>query len=156
MVSMLQKAPFWWKSELSDIEEAKSWIKKGKVTTLGQSAGGRNIYLEKHEFPDAELHSDYVSFELSDGEEVISEGTVMFSMPKYFRFKDPELSIRVEGDEIVVVSKAYAKSVEIKNADDTMLLSDNYFDMNAGEKRIRILKGCPDKLKVKSVYNIGR
>lgn len=45
MKSNLQEAPHWWKSELSDIEEAKNWVKKGKVSTLGQSAGGRNIYL---------------------------------------------------------------------------------------------------------------
>lgn len=53
MQSQLQPAPFWWKSELSDIEEAKNWIKKGKVTTLGQSAGGREICLFEYGRRDA-------------------------------------------------------------------------------------------------------
>ena len=35
-----------------------------------------------------------------------------------------------------------------------MLLEDNYFDMNAGERKIRILKGTPEGLKIRSVYNI--
>jgi len=45
MKSVLQEAPDWWKSELSDIEAAVASVKKGKVSIIGQSAGGRNIYL---------------------------------------------------------------------------------------------------------------
>lgn len=137
------------------LRDAASKIKEEHTEKI-KSPALSSVWLKKHEFPDAELYSDYVSYELIDGTEVISEGTVMFSMPKHFKFIDPELSVRVNGNEIVVVSKAYAKSVEIKNADNTMFLSDNYFDMNAGEKRVKIMKGSPDGLKVKSVYNIGR
>ena len=31
---------------------------------------------------------------------------------------------------------------------------DNYFDMNEGEKRVRIISGEPVGLKVRSVYDI--
>ena len=137
------------------LRDAASEIKEEHTEEI-ESPALSSVWLKKHEFPDAELYSDYVSYELLDGTEVISEGTVMFSMPKYFKFINPELSVRVEGDEIVVASKAYAKSVEIKNSDNTMLLSDNYFDMNAGEKRVKIVNGTPDGLKVLSVYDIGR
>ena len=51
-------------------------------------------------------------------------------------------------------SVAYARGVEITNEADDMLLDDNYFDMSAGERKIRILKGSPDGLKIRSVYNI--
>ncbi len=137
------------------LRDAASNIKEEqteKVTSRALSAQ----WLDKHEFPNADLRGDYVSYELLDGNDIISDGTVLFSMPKYFNFIDPELSVKVEGDEIVIKAKAYAKSVEIKNSDNTMLLSDNYFDMNAGEKRVKILKGTPDSIKVRSVYNIGR
>jgi hypothetical protein len=37
--------PPFWKSRLSDVEEAVKEVKKGQVRVLGKSAGGRNIYL---------------------------------------------------------------------------------------------------------------
>lgn len=41
-----------------------------------------------------------------------------------------------------------------KNENEDMVLEDNYFDMNAGEKRIRIINGEPVGRKVRSVYDI--
>ena len=64
---------------------------------------------------------------------------MIFSLPKYFHYADPQLSCRVEGNEIVVSAKAHAKSVEIQNENEDLLLSDNYFDMNAGETRVKVL-----------------
>lgn len=43
-----------------------------------------------------------------------------------------------------------------KNANEDMVLEDNYIDMNAGEKRVRIISGEPVGLKVRSVYDILR
>ena len=54
----------------------------------------------------------------------------------------------------MISANAYAKSVEIQNENEDMILSDNYFDMDAGEKRVRILSGEPEGLKVRSVYDI--
>ena len=53
-----------------------------------------------------------------------------------------------------MTSEAYARSVEILNGDDTMLLEDNYFDMNPGTRILRVVKGEPKDLKVRSVYDI--
>lgn len=113
-----------------------------------------SVWLDKVEFPEADIFSEYISYELKKNGEVISDGTVNFSYPKYFRYEDPELSYRIEGDEIVVSAKAYAKSVEILNENEDLLLSDNYFDLNAGEKRVKILSGDTSKLRVRSVYDI--
>ena len=41
-----------------------------------------------------------------------------------------------------------------KNENEDMVLEDNYFDMNAGEKRIRIISGEPVGRKVRSVYDV--
>ena len=48
------------------------------------------------------------------------------------------------------------KPNQILNEKEDLVLEDNYFDMNGGEKRIRILRGTPEGLKLRSVYNIGR
>ncbi len=54
----------------------------------------------------------------------------------------------------VLLSCEEAKSVEIRNEEDNLVLSDNFFDMNAGVKRVRVLEGNTDKLMVRSVFDI--
>lgn len=44
--------------------------------------------------------------------------------------------------------------VHIRNDNDDLILSDNFFDLNGGEKRVKILKGKADGLQVRSVYDI--
>ena len=110
--------------------------------------------MDKVELPEIDSFNEYVSYEAWENEKIISQGTVIFSYPKYFHYQDPKLSVRVEGDEIIVSAEAYAKSVEIQNENDDLILEDNYFDMNAGERRVKILDGKPENLKVRSVYDI--
>ncbi len=118
------------------------------------------VFMPRVDLPDIDIWSEYVSYQMYDMDasenEPVSEGTVIFSYPKYFHYQDPRLSCRVEGDEIVITADAYAKYVEIRNDAEDLLLSDNYFDMNAGEKRVKILRGNTENLRLRSVYNIGR
>lgn len=113
-----------------------------------------SVWMDKVELPEIDCFNEYVSYEAWENEQIISQGTVIFSYPKYFRYQDPKLTVRTEGDEIIVSAQAYAKSVEITNKNDDLILEDNYFDMNAGERRVKILSGIPDGLKVRSVYDI--
>ena len=69
---------------------------------------------------------------------------------------DPQLQVQVDGDKLVVKASSYAKSVEILNEKEDLVLEDNYFDMNGGERRVKILRGEPVGLRVRSVYDIGR
>ena len=110
-------------------------------------------WLEKIEFPEAELYGNYVSYELWQNGERQSAGSVLFCAPKHFHFADPQLEVSIQGDEILVTAKAYARSVELMAGADT-LLSDNYFDMNAGTKRVKILRGEAKEVTARSVYNI--
>ncbi len=103
---------------------------------------------------EARLYEDYVSYQLIEDGETVSQGTVLFCPPKHFRFTDPGLTVRCEGDEIIVSALAYAKSVEIRNENDDLILSDNFFDLNGGERRVKIVKGKPSGLSVRSVYDI--
>lgn len=44
--------------------------------------------------------------------------------------------------------------MEIKNEEDRLLLEDNYFDMQPGTRKIRVLSGNTEGLKIRSVYDI--
>ena len=79
---------------------------------------------------------------------------MFFTVPKYFNFLDPKLECEIKGDEITVYAKAFARAVEIYSPDSDFVLSDNFFDMNAGKKTVKILEGTPKTLKLRSVYDI--
>lgn len=112
------------------------------------------MWLDEIELPELNISKEYVSYELIQQEEVISSGTVLFTAPKHFDFIRPSLEYQVEGDTIVVSAKGFAKNVEILNEKEDLLLSDNYFDMNGGITKVKILKGNPDNIHLKSVYDI--
>lgn len=61
----------------------------------------------------------------------------------------------VDGDYITVSADAYAKSVEILNQNEDLILSDNYFDLNADSKTVKVISGSVDKLRLRSVYDIS-
>lgn len=113
-----------------------------------------SIWLEKVELPDIDIYNEYVSFQAKKSETIVSEGTVIFSYPKYFRYEDPKLRADVEGNRITVYADKYAKSVEILNDNEDLILSDNYFDLNAGCKTVEVLSGSIDHLRLRSVYDI--
>ena len=62
--------------------------------------------------------------------------------------------MEVDGDTITVTASAYAKYVFISNENDDLILSDNFFDMDAGKKVLKIVSGKAENLKVKTVYDI--
>ena len=112
------------------------------------------LHLDEVDFHKTDVRKNYYSFELVVGDEVVSEGTVLFTAPKHFDFEDPALELSLEGDEIVVKAQAYAKNVEIYSPDSDFILSDNFFDMNAGEKRVKVLEGTVGELRARSVFDI--
>lgn len=113
-----------------------------------------SVWLPKEELPKIDVFTQYVSFEAWENGKCISEGTVIFSYPKYFRYENPELSCKVEGNQITVSSPVYAKSVEILNEQEDLVLSDNYFDLNGDSRTVEILRGKPEGLKLRSVWDI--
>ncbi|MEE1032413.1 MAG: glycoside hydrolase family 2 protein [Ruminococcus sp.] len=143
-------------ADSSIVKEEEEWVDVAPLSS---------VWLEKKEFPNVDYFTQYVSYEGWENNVCISEGSVIFSYPKYFRYQNPNLSYRVEGDEIVITADAYAKGVEILNENEDLILSDNYFDMNAGEKRVKILGyarkdytertvGDVGKLRLRAVYHI--
>ena len=113
------------------------------------------VWLDQQDCADASLYENYVSYECRDeAGECVSSGTVLFCPPKQFRFREPGLTVKVEGDSLLVTARGFAKAVEIQNEAQDMLLSDNYFDLNTETRRVKILKGEPAGLKVRSVFDI--
>ena len=53
-----------------------------------------------------------------------------------------------------MTAQAYAKSVEIKNENQDLVLSDNYFDLNGDSRTVKILRGKPEGIRLRSVYDI--
>ncbi len=83
----------------------------------------------------------------------VSEGFSLFAAPKDFRLADPHLDVRLEGDEVVIKASAFAKAVQIYSHDSDIILDDNFFDMESGEKRVRILSQIPKSIKLRSLYD---
>lgn len=136
------------------LREASGRVKESHTLNLTVSALS-SYWMERVPLQYADTYQDYVSYELEEEGETLSAGSVLFCAPKHFRFQDPQLKVEaLSGDEILVTACAYAKSVEILNGDDTMLLEDNCFDMNPGSRKIRVLRGEPAQLRVRSVYDI--
>ena len=112
------------------------------------------VWLDELDCNDQDTYGCYFSYELEDKQgRRIGGASGPFCAPKHFRFEDPQLEARIEGDEVVVTAKAYARSVELQCGAD-VLLDDNFFDMNAGTRRVKILRGTPEAVSARSVYNI--
>ena len=112
------------------------------------------VWLEEQEFTGQDERSCYVSYRFVQ-EETVSEGTVLFTPPKHFRFENPHLSLSVSDGWITVKADTFAKSVEIVPVDGEARLSDNYFDLNGDEKKVRVVSGDATQFRVRSVYDIA-
>ena len=137
-----------WTLFRADGEEIQSGVSPLSVDALSVA------HLGELDFNKTDVRSSYLWFGYRVDGEVVSSGTVIFTKPKHFDFKDPEISLEVSGGEILVSSVAYAKYVEITNDAGDLVLSDNYFDMNKGCVGVKILSGEPLGLRVKSVFDI--
>ena len=113
-------------------------------------------WLDKVDCADASLTGHYVSFAFVVDDVALSEGTCIFCAPKHFEFVNPRLTVETRGDTLVVTSHAYAKQVWLESEDADLLLDDNAFDMNPGTKVVRVVKGTAEKVRGRSVWDLGR
>lgn len=110
--------------------------------------------LEELDFKKTDTRKNYLSFAYRVNGEIISRGVVLFTKPKHYQFLNPDIEVEINGDEIKVRASTFAKYVFISNEDDTLVLSDNFFDMDKGERTVKILSGTTNGITVKSVYDI--
>ena len=137
-----------WELRCADSKILQSGSKNITVPALS------SVWLHNMDFNKTDVENNYLSFSFCVDGTTVSEGTVLFTVPKHFNFVNPNLRYEINGDEITIYADAYAKYVEIDSPDSDFILSDNYFDMNAGSKKVKILEGIPKTLRLRSVYDI--
>ena len=98
-----------------------------------------------------DMESNIFGGMINSGQELVR---LPFEFPKYFRYENPNLRACVDGNEITVYADNYAKSIEILNDNEDFILSDNYFDLNAGSKTVKVIQGNIDHIRLRSVYDI--
>ncbi|WP_026507751.1 beta-mannosidase [Butyrivibrio sp. MC2013] len=147
-----------WKLMRTDGEEDTAYISahpEAKGTKEIVVPALSSVWMDKIQMQDVDEFENYVSYELEDEDGVIvSSGSVIFSLPKYYKYRDPQLKAYLDNDEIIVESAAYARGIEIQNENEDLILSDNYFDMDKGQRRIKILSGNTDSIRLRSVFDI--
>lgn len=112
------------------------------------------VWLSKEDFSSYDELEVYISYSFEQNGVTVSEGTSLFTAPKHFRFQNPGLSLRREGNTLIVKAQAYAQKVAVEGVDGDVKLSDNFFDMNPGERSVEILEGDASEFTLKSVYQI--
>jgi beta-mannosidase len=110
--------------------------------------------LPEMDFHKCDVNNTYLYYSLERDQKICSEGSVLFTAPKYFGFEDPNLRYEIHGDEITVYADKYAKSVYIESPDSDLILSDNFFDMNPGSKTVRVLEGLAKTITLRSIFDI--
>ena len=139
----------------------KWYRRKADSTVLESGEYGVNVpalsakWFDRLTFDDMDIRNEYISYELYIGGEQVSMGTAILVAPKHFGFIDPELKCEVSGDTVRVTAKAFAKGVRITTDDPDALLSDNYFDMDAGTRTVKVIRGKADGAKAFSVFEIS-
>ena len=53
----------------------------------------------------------------------------------------------------VWIEKRELPDMEIRNRNENLVLDDNYFDMNAGERRVKVICGEREELTARSVFD---
>ncbi len=144
-----------------DIEATVKWqLRDSKADVIREGSFKLEVaalsseWTDRVDFSDADRFNQYVSYYAEVNGTIASAGTFIFTMPKYFHYQDPHLTAEVHDGKITVKADAYARGVEILNSNEDLILSDNYFDMNAGEITVDIVEGDADKLRLRSVYDI--
>ena len=91
--------------------------------------------------------------------------TLLFTLPKYFEWKKPNVVADIQdiedGVEITLTANCFARYVEVDFEDADVVLSDNYVDITSGEpvklvaKTKYNAKELTKQLKLQSVYDIA-
>lgn len=113
------------------------------------------VWLDKMDFSEYEEREIHLHYSLAAEGKIVSENTSLFTPPKHYCFRNPHLRWEKKGRYITVYAQAYAKNVEIIGTDGDLWLSDNFFDMEAGERTVEVLEGDAELIICRSVFDIA-
>ena len=136
-----------------ELRDSKSeLLQSGKETVFVPALTA--VRLAKMDFSNIDPQTAHLTFSLIVDGDIVSAGSVLFTQSKYYAFENPNLRYEMQGDTVTIYASAYAKAVQIEGVDGDLILEDNFFDMEKGERCVRILSGSATKLALKSVYDI--
>lgn len=138
-----------WSLRLPDSSVILSGSEEVQVPALG------GVWLRKMNFGEYEEREIHLTYSFSVDGEIVSRNTCLFTPPKHYCFVDPHLRWEKNDNRITVYADAYAKNVEITGVDGDLWLSDNYFDMEAGEYTVEIENGNAQSVICRSVFDIA-
>ena len=145
---------------LQDVNGTVYWqLRNNQGKILKQNSFETNIkklsakWFDSIDFDCTNYKQNYFSYQFVVEGKVVSEDCVLFTTPKHFEFLKPNISAKIVGDEIEISSDVFAYGVRI-SAESDCVFSDNYFNINAETKKIKILSGTPKELIIKTVYDI--
>lgn len=113
-----------------------------------------SVPFETMDFHKTDVLENHFTFSFVCNGKTLSSGSVLFTAPKHYRFRDPKLRLERCGDTVTVYADACAQSVWLESPDCDCIFDDNAFDMERGSYTVRILSGDPKTLTVHSVYDI--
>lgn len=126
----------------SQVIESGEWV--ADVKPLSAS------WFPELEFLSCDVQKHHLTYQLYIKDISISEGTVLFTYPKFYEYEEANLRYELEEGKLVVSSDCFAKNVEITAIDGDVILSDNYFDMEQGTKIISIEEGNARNFRLRS------
>ena len=145
---------------LADVSGTVHWqLRKNTGEIIAESSFDTTVpkmsakWFEKLDFDCTDYKHNYFSYQFVVDGKVVSEDCVLFTAPKHFEFVKPNLNAKIVGDEVEISSDVFAYGVRLQ-ADCDCIFSDNYFNINAETKRVKILSGNPKEITLKSVYDI--
>lgn len=148
---------------LQPVSGVARWALRDPLSGILQSGEYRvtvdalsSLWLDEMDFSSCDELSNYLSYEFVQDNKPVSSGTSLFCMPKHFNFQNPGLTVTRDGNTLSITASAYAKSVELYADGEDFVVSDNFFDMNAGTVTVSIVEGDPQNIKIRSVFDIGR
>lgn len=147
---------------MENIRGSVSWSLRRPDSSIILSGGSEvevpalgGVWLDRMDFGGYEEREIHLMYAFAVNGETVSENTCLFTPPKHYCFVDPHLRCERKGNRIVVYADAYAKNVELFAADGDLWLSDNFFDMEAGEHTVEILEGNAEEILCRSVFDIA-
>ncbi len=146
---------------MEDVQGTVTWslrnpdssiILSGCSEVLVPALGG--VWLGKMDFGNYEEREIHLVYDFAVNGKIVSQNTCLFTPPKHYDFQDPHLRCEKNGSYITVYADAYAKNVELIGMDGDLWLSDNFFDMEAGECTVEIIDGNAEEIACRSVFDI--
>ncbi len=138
--------------QVKDLEGKQLLVRKGKLTLEANSSSSR-YGLERKWIKDFDLSKVYLTFEFTSGK-IHKKEFYYFKKPKELDFGKADISVEVnsKNNSVIVTANSIAKDVYLIDESGKTTFTENFFDMEKGDKReIKVNGKIKDKKGIKLV-----